>query len=255
MSRKTLTHLFGSTVFMAAAAMAHASAIDKSAATADSPDVNTPAALDAAAFDDEAAGFQVGGEIDVPGAPPACVISQPWQPPRSSHRSRVVSCDQPFPDNLVAMDDFQCEQGGEAVRLRWWGVLLAPEQAEDRHYYIAIYEDNGNCRPDTLVYEACVKPKTQWIDVDCTGLDVYSFRARIPAFTVQAGQRYWLQISEDDSDSANPGFDDFRWSGRQPVNACPALQVDVEGQPHGPLRDACDDAVVDLSFSLIVRQP
>jgi hypothetical protein len=72
---------------------------------------------------------------------------------------------------------------------------------------------------------------------------------------VVAGQRYWLQISEDDADSANPGFDDFRWSGRRPQNLCPALQVDVEGQPHGPLTDACDQQTVDLSFRLLVREP
>ncbi len=248
MSRKTLKYLFGSATLMTAVAMAHAAAADSTHAGARASDD------EAAAVDNEA--FEIGsGEIDAPGLPPACVISQPWQPPRSSHRSRVFSCEQPGPDNLVAMDDFRCEQGGEAVRLRWWGVLLTPAQAEDRQYYIAIYEDNGECRPETLVYEACVKPQTQLIDVDCTGLDVYAFRARIPAFTVQAGQRYWLQISEDDADSATPGADDFRWSGRRPVNLCPALQVDAQGQAHGPIRDACDDAVVDLSFSLLVRQP
>lgn len=177
-----------------------------------------------------------------------CFWSQPWDKRHASHTSIVESCDVPRPFDIVAMDDFVCEEGGELNALRWWGTIYTRKQYRNRPYYIAIYADNGNCQPGQKLYEACVKPKTKFVGRDCLGDYVIQFTTRIPPFFAAPGRHYWLQISEDDAGSARQGVEDFRWSGRVPIQLCPAAQMDVAGGFRQPLFDACDEEPVDLSF-------
>jgi len=178
-----------------------------------------------------------------------CIFRQPWDKRSASHSSIVRSCDQPSPMDVVAMDDFVCRDGAKMNRLRWWGVLLDKKQYKSgRSYYIAIYDDNGNCQPGDKLYETCVKPQEKYVGKDCAGNHVVMFTTKIPPFGAAPGQRYWLQISEDDSNSARPGIEDFRWSGRMPIQFCPALQMDVAGGIRQPLIDRCTQKEVDLSF-------
>jgi len=172
---------------------------------------------------------------------------QPWTPPAHSWEARVHSCANPIPFDLAAVDDFSFPKDGKIARLRWWGVLLDPNQANDHPYYVAIYSDNA-CAPDALLYEACVIPQVEFVDVDCHGDLVFVFSAKIPEFQVTADARYWIQISENDQQSANVGQEDFRWSGRQPVRGCEAGQIDSKGIFHAPLVDVCNDQRDDMSF-------
>lgn len=181
------------------------------------------------------------------------VYRQRWTPPAAPHVSRVKSCENPVPDDRVAMDDFQVPFDGTAVQLRWWGAILDQDQI-GRPYYVAIYSDI-DCEPGDLLYETCVVPTGKCIAVDCSDHKVARFQTPIPAFEVHAGEHYWLQISEDDADSANVGQDDFLWSGRQPRRMCPAMQLGANGQVEQPLIDACNGLVDDLSFELVFQVP
>ena len=136
---------------------------------------------------------------------------------------------------------------GMIGRLRWWGVLLDPHQADDHPYYVAIYADDA-CAPGALLYQACVVPRVEFVDQDCHDDPVFVFSAGIPQFQVAADTRHWIQISEDDAQSANVDQEDFRWSGRQPVRGCEAGQLDSEGVFHAPLVDVCNDRRDDMSF-------
>ena len=183
---------------------------------------------------------------------PPCVFSQPWIPDWPAYESRVRSCVNPLPVNRVAMDDFECPTSGDAVGLRWWGVLTVKAQKKMRPYYVAIYDDD-NCKPGQLLYETCVVPKVKKLIMDCTDRRVFVFAAKIPAFPVAADERYWLQISEDDAGSARPGVDDFLWSGRRPQQLCAATQMDAGGVFYCPLMDPCFGKRNDLSFEIFVQ--
>lgn len=177
---------------------------------------------------------------------------QPWTPPAAAFRSRVVTCDDPRPLDRVAMDDFGFNVSGNAIRLRWWGVLTNGQQI-GKSYYIAVYKDS-NCRPDTHVYKACVTPQVLFQRIDCTQQRVFRFDTPIPPLAVSAGQKYWIQISENDAGSATPGVDDFFWSGRQPVRGCRALQT-FDFIEYRTLVDPCNDRPDDLSFEILVQTP
>lgn len=175
---------------------------------------------------------------------------QPWRLHRASHSSIVESCATATPIDLVALDDFEVDEAGTVLRVRWWGVLLVPGQRFNRPYYIAFYSDNGNCQPLALLYEECVTPEVIRVGTDCNADPVFRLSAAIPSFPVSSNTRYWLQISEDDSGSARPGQEDFRWSGRRPQRYCPAIQRDSTGTIYTPLLDICDNQPDDLSFAL-----
>jgi len=68
---------------------------------------------------------------------------QPWRLHRASHSSIVESCDTPTPMDLVALDDFEVDESGTVLRIRWWGVLLGPGQKFNRPYYIAFYSETN----------------------------------------------------------------------------------------------------------------
>ena len=150
------------------------------------------------------------------------------------------------------MDDFVFDQDGVLDFVRWWGEMFDPDQFFlPRQYYIAIYEDE-DCQPGALVHRECVVPSVVFVGTDCNGGFVIEFISALTGgFKVEGGKRYWLQISEDDDDSANPGaVEDFRWSGHRRIRGCDALQVDTDGNVVAPLIDPCDNEPVDLAFEL-----
>ena len=178
---------------------------------------------------------------------------QPWDGWADSHQSRVRNCDDPTPKDLIAMDDFSMEGNGTIDGIRWWGEILDRAQVQQpRQYYIAIYSDL-NCSPGDLLFKECVTPQVEFDDRDCQEDPVAMFTSALSGFGIVGGQRYWLQISEDDDSSANPDVDDFRWAGRRPVQNCFALQQDSAGNITQPIFDPCWQADVDLSFLLRVN--
>lgn len=177
---------------------------------------------------------------------------QPYTPPSAAFESRVEGCDLSHPLSLAAMDDFRVNRSGDLVGMRWWGELLLTAQV-GHPYYISIYTD-ADCKPADRVYEVCVVPQVRTVTVDCTNERVFEFRTRVPAFRIERGKRYWLQISEADRESARPGVEDFRWSGRQPVRGCRALQT-PNYVDYRPLIDPCNQNPSDLSFDLLINMP
>lgn len=180
-----------------------------------------------------------------------CIYKQPWTPPRASHESRVLSCADPTPLNLVAVDDFVCENGGQLRRVRWAGVLFDAEQRY-RPFYIAIHPEI-DCLPGAAIATACVVPKVRRLGLDCEDNRVFAFSAGFPNGPVlNAGQRYWIQIAEIDASSANPQVEDFRWSAHRPIEGCFALNRDAQGNLN-LLIDNCDQERNDLAFSITTR--
>lgn len=178
-----------------------------------------------------------------------CRWRQPWNKRRPPYSSIVANCANPAPSPLIAMDDFFCDEDARIRRVSWWGVLSSPQQA-NRPFYIAIYLDNQQCFPQQPpVFQDCVTPRyASVVGTDCLGNQVWRFSAVLSApFMATAGQRYWLQISEEDTSSVRVGAEDFRWSAHRPVVECRALQ----GPPLMPLPlDPCDQEENDLSFVL-----
>lgn len=177
---------------------------------------------------------------------------QPYTAPRASHESRVASCANPTPKKRVAMDDWLQPANRLITTVIFYGNLRHPAQGL-RPYYLAIYRNRtGACMPvQPAIYRACIVPvAAPSIAVDCTGRTVYKMYASMPAFAAKANQRYWIQISEDDSASIAPGLEDFRWSGRRPQLHCPALQLTSSGAIVQPLLDRCDNLRNDLAFEL-----
>ena len=209
--------------------------------------------------DDDAEGVRAADGAEVAGAAgdredteAFITYRQPWTPPVASFRARVRSCDDPVPFTAVCMDDFAFSASGQAIRLRWWGVLTNTAQV-GRPYYIAMYKDS-NCTPATLIYKACVTPRVVAVQPDCTNQRVFRFDTPIPAVALSGGQRYWLQISENDAASSNPGADDFFWSGRRPVRKCRALTT-TDYVTYVPLVDSCTGQPDDLSFEILLQTP
>jgi len=185
-----------------------------------------------------------------------CEFSQPWTPPRPPYQSRVVGCSQPTAEPKIALDDFICHQSARLVRVTWWGWLSARAQGS-RNFYIAIY-NNLNCTPTARVYWACVRPDfVVHVGADCqpARLSIYRMTAALPGgFLAAAETRYWLQISEDDSDSLTANEDDFKWAAHRPeegvIPACWAKQAPPLADL--PL-DPCDAQKNELAFYLSSR--
>src|SRR5262245_15668431 len=147
---------------------------------------------------------------------------QPWKAPNGAVESRVVTCTSPQPLNRVAMDDFQYSVTTTIKRIRWWGVVLDPAQAQlTKPFYIAIWSNQtagpcpGGCNPGQVLAFWCLQPSYIYAGLDCLNRKVYRFSVCLPGagFVAAGGTKYWLQISEIDSDSARVGVEDFRWSG------------------------------------------
>lgn len=194
----------------------------------------------------------VGSALDDQTLEPQATFTyrQPWTRPSAAFESRVFDCGAPRPSDLAAMDDFRPRRDGDLVGMRWWGVLLNGAQI-GHPYYIAIYSD-VDCQPGDLLYETCLVPQTRPVGIDCLNQRVFEFRTPMPAFGVEAGKRYWLQISEADALSAQPGVNDFLWSGHQPVVGCRALQT-PDYVTYRPLTDPCNQRTSDLAFDLLFR--
>lgn len=180
-------------------------------------------------------------------------VTQVWTRPYTSHESRVRSCTSPTPLNRVAMDDWTCPASGPVARITWWGTLTADAQ-RTRRFYFAIYTHTSptSCKPAQKVWQACVTPSaSSYVTTDCKQRRVYKFEARFPTpFKQVTGTRYWLQISEADEESAQPGKEDFRWSAHRPIVKCRALQRNNLNVIITPLKDECDQKEDDLAFVL-----
>lgn len=174
---------------------------------------------------------------------------QPWSPPRGAHESRVQSCQNPQPLNQIAVDDWICGATGPLLRLHWWGTLNTPLQST-RPFYVAIYAHTpGSCQPTFTqrLYQTCLVPDyRKYVGTDCQQRRVYRMSGVLSVpFTQVQGTHYWLQISEADAESVQPGIENFRWSGHLPIQNCEAASAFPFVQP---LRDPCNQQPVDLSF-------
>lgn len=184
--------------------------------------------------------------------------SQPWTQPWHSHASIVRDCNgTPMTFAPIAMDDWICTASGPIVRLRWWGTSPQPNQTPNRQFLIRIYSGTtAACTPQQLLYSVCVLASNQLVGYDCRDRKVYRFQATLPTpFTQQAGNRYWLQISEVDGvaggmQSPTLNAVDFEWSAHRNVKNCNALQRSAAGVITQPLLDACDNLQDDLAFVL-----
>lgn len=182
------------------------------------------------------------------------LYSQPYTPRQASFESRVVSCGEPRPMKLVALDDWMAGVNSPVTKIDWWGTLTNPAQASKR-FYVAIYKhDPATNKPamGSLIAKTCVVPQAVYVTTDCRQMRVFKFTAKFPVgwFNQTAGQHYWLQISEADKESAKVLAEDFRWSGRRPIKFAPAVQFAASGAFITPLKDLCDQIRDDLSFNI-----
>jgi hypothetical protein len=192
---------------------------------------------------------------------------QPYVQPLGAHESRVISCPNPVPAQgwRIAADDFVCPNNATIVRVCWYGVVSGPAQLNPpppgqppRRYLVRFWSnDPQNCKPDVVLFTACVKPGNMLVSNDCVNRNVYAFSAPLPTpgFAAMANTRYWLQISEIDALSANQNVEDFRWSGHHPQGAphvfCPAVQRTSAGNYLCPIGDDCPQPNEDdLAFCL-----
>jgi hypothetical protein len=193
--------------------------------------------------------------------------NQPWSAPNGAVESRLDACTVGFtPLNRVAMDDFQYGANTTIKKIRWWGVVLDPANAQlTKRFFIAIWGNAtagpcpAGCNPTNILANWCLAASTAVAGQDCNGRTVYRFTVCIPApfFTALAGTKYWLQISEIDTESARVGVEDFRWSGyRYPEDADHTRLCDAQQRAAGPVSictifDDCVPAVeTDLSYKL-----
>ncbi len=187
----------------------------------------------------------------------ASAQNQPWKAPWGSVESRVLTCTSPQPMNRVAMDDFQFTQTTKITWIRWWGTVSSSAQLQ-RKYFIAIRPGvtAGTCPVPCNAGQIsnfwCVDVSTKYAGKDCQNRRVYRFTATLtPPFFATGGQKYWLQISELDSDSVQVGVEDFRWSAHHPIHNCTAQQRDIAGGVQCAITDDCPNPVTtDLSFEL-----
>jgi hypothetical protein len=192
---------------------------------------------------------------------------QPWSAPNGAVESRLDFCTIAFhPQNRVAMDDFQYGANTTIKRVRWWGVVLDPLKAQlSKRFFIAIWGNQtagpcpGGCNPTNILANWCLAPTTTSVGQDCNARTVYRFTVCLPApgFTALANTKYWLQISEIDSESARVGVEDFRWSGYRYLEdadhtrLCDAQQRDAAGASICTIFDDCPAPLeTDLSYTL-----
>jgi hypothetical protein len=186
--------------------------------------------------------------------------SQPWTAPWHSHDSVVRDCQgNPVPFADRALDDWICTASGPIIRVRWWGTSPQPNQLPNRQFLIRIYQGTtAACQPlQPPIYSVCVLPSKVLVGHDCfMDRQVWRFQANLPTpFTQQAGNRYWLQISEVDGvagalQSPTLNAIDFEWSAHRNIKNCPAGQLSPAGVWTAPLFDACDGVEEDLAFVL-----
>ncbi|MFO0972555.1 MAG: hypothetical protein U1A27_03820 [Phycisphaerae bacterium] len=179
-------------------------------------------------------------------------IQQKWAAPNGAVGSRVQTCTAPLPTPLIAADDWICPQSGSITWVRWWGVVSSNAQ-RFRQYHIAVWSHNtATCRPNAVLQFWCVTPTSVRVGTDCNNRKVFKFEAALaPAFVQTTGTHYWLQISEIDDVSVNPGAEDFRWSSHRPIGNCAAIQRNAGGVFTQPISDDCVPPVqTDLAFAL-----
>lgn len=180
---------------------------------------------------------------------------QPWTTPDRGYVSCVKACTSPTVIPAAVYDDFVSASTTNLTLVAWWGNVTSAAQAA-RPYYVAIYNNlPGACFPDITpgpIYQACVNPVIHnVVGSDCQGIPVVRFAAPLPGtgFAATAGTKYWIQISEDDASSVNPGVPDFRWSSHFGIVGCPAVQINSAGVANSPLQGC--GALNDMAFAII----
>ncbi len=179
---------------------------------------------------------------------------QMWNECLASVPSVTLSCSEFLaPNPQIAFDDFTAGYTGPVNTVEWWGTLSSPEQA-DRPYHIAFYR-SGDCRPNALIYYACVKPRrARIVGYDCAGRQVWHFVAVLPqSFQQTQGTRYHLSIAEIDRLSVRPGKVDFEWSGHRQISGCAAVAIRTDAHINDVI-NRCDDQRMDLAWCLKYRR-
>jgi hypothetical protein len=153
---------------------------------------------------------------------------------------------------MSGVDDFNFVNTSTTpvTAINWWGTVSSADMFK-RNFYIAIYNDLGGL-PDltSFVWWDSVKLKNVVPQgVDCYGKKVYKFFADIKALNLPTGH-LWIQISEDDGLSTNPGQPDFWWSAHQPVLVNKAVQLDFFASP-SYLIDPFNGQQDDLAFEIL----
>jgi len=217
------------------------------------------------------AGCDVAGVIysaTLRGVCPDCRFDneQPWNKCLPSTPSEVIDCAPPTPWNMLvaqSADDFVATYTGLVNTVEWWGTLSHPSQ-RTRPFQIAIYQQDANCRPPygLPLYRVCVRAQARPVGYDCNGKRVWHFRAYLPApyFNQVAGQKYWLMITEIDSQSIRPGQTDFEWSGHAACQSCAgdgfycncrAIKFTFDGsQVYVNPIQGCQGEITDLAWAL-----
>ncbi len=180
-------------------------------------------------------------------------FTQPWTPNAKGFTSRIPNCSSPFGPPGFAADDFVSASTSNLTILVYWCNVSSPAQL-NKPVSVTVYPNTpGACFPDftVTVYSACVVPSIRTnVGTDCLGRKVWRCISFLPSggMTVVPGQSYWLQLSEDDSSSINPGVDDWKWCGHFGNVNCPAFQLAPSGIMNSPLLGC--GAVNDLAFAL-----
>lgn len=154
------------------------------------------------------------------------------------------------------MDDFDIfgsvfGSSTPVTAINWWGAVSGNDMLK-RNFYIAIHPDVGG-QPDLnyFVWWSSVKLKNAVPQgVDCNGKKIYKFFADIKSLNLPDGH-YWIQISEDDAVSSNPGQPDFWWSSRQPVQLNNAIQLDFFASISQLTTDPFNGQPDDLAFEIL----
>ena len=180
-------------------------------------------------------------------------FSQPWTGTEKGFTSRIPNCSSPFGPPGMALDDFVSPTTSNLTVLVYWCNVSTPAQL-NKPVHISVYPNTpGACFPDftVTVYTACFVPAiTGLAGTDCLGRKVWRCAVLLPSggINVIPGQSYWLQLSEDDASSMNPGVDDWKWCGHFTNVNCPAFQIAPSGVTVNPLTGC--GAIMDLAFRL-----
>jgi hypothetical protein len=199
--------------------------------------------------------------------------SQSWDKRSPAFDSFSERCNTPSSSLSRVTDDWIASATVPVKGLRWWGTSGDADRPAS-NFTVLIWQANPvQCTPQifplggpVLLASWCVEAVRRPVGTDCDGKIVYEFTACLnpQGFMQFEGERYWLQISENDKPgeagdgspaggSSIPGLVEFRWSGVEGVRNCPALQFDplynIIAQPLFGTSGQCEGQY-DLAFEL-----